>query len=70
MEEKAPTTIVVVINPELINLQSTGYGLVGRELRDMVANTFNTAFALKSYPDGALWKVYPHAFLDILPALP
>ena len=48
VDELSPGTIVLLINPKLVDMQSTGYGLVGRELRDMVANNFNVAFALKS----------------------
>ena len=57
--EKSPTTLVLIINPQLVNMVSTGYGLVGRDLRDMVTNTFTVAFALKSYPEGACYRVYP-----------
>lgn len=59
VDERAPGTLVLVVNPKLIDMQSTGYGLVGRELRDMVTNTFNVAFALKSLVDGATYRVYP-----------
>ena len=40
-------------------MQSTGYGLVGRELRNMVQDTFLPAYVLKSYADGALYRAYP-----------
>jgi len=59
VDERAPTTPVLMINPKLVDMQSTGYGLVGRELRNMVANTFAIPFALKSYPTGALFRAYP-----------
>ena len=59
VDEEAPGTLVVLANPKLVDMQSTGYGLVGRELRDMVTNTFANAFALKSYPEGALYRAYP-----------
>ena len=59
VDERAPATVVVLVNPKLVDMQSTGYGLVGRELRNMVADTFTVAFALKSYPEGALYRVYP-----------
>ena len=59
VDEKAPGTLVVLVNPKLVDMQSTGYGLVGRELRDMVTNSFASAFALKSYAAGALYRVYP-----------
>ena len=59
VEEEAPTTLVLLANPKLVDMQSTGYGLVGRELRDMVSNSFNVAFALKSYVTGAVYRVHP-----------
>eukprot|EP00966_Prymnesium_polylepis_P194169 4501245-Prymnesium_polylepis.1 len=59
VEEQAFDTPVLLFNPKLVDMQSTGYGLVGRELRTMVETTFLNAFTLKSYPDGALYKVHP-----------
>jgi len=60
--ERAPQTVVLLINPKLVDMQSTGYGLVGRELRTMVADQFAVPFALKSYPEGALYRVYPEGW--------
>jgi len=62
VEEQAFDTPVLLFNPKLVDMQSTGYGLVGRELRTMVETTFLNAFTLKSYPDGALYKVHPGAY--------
>jgi len=59
VNERAPTTSILLINPKLVDMQSTGYGLVGRDLRNMVSDTFTVPFALKSYPDGALFRTYP-----------
>ncbi len=59
ISEIAPATLVILFNPTLVDMQSTGYGLVGRELRTMVTETFATCFALKTYPDGALYRAYP-----------
>ena len=59
VEEQAPNTVVMLLNPKLVDMQSTGYGLVGRELRNMVEQTFTVAFALKSYPEGALFRAFP-----------
>ena len=60
--DESPSTTVVLVNPKLVDMQSTGYGLVGRELRTMVANEFTVPFALKSYPEGALYRVYPEGW--------
>ena len=45
-----------------MHMQSTGYGLVGRDLRNMVEQTFLQCFVLKSYPAGALYRVYPEGY--------
>eukprot|EP00965_Chrysotila_dentata_P240407 6203689-Pleurochrysis_carterae.AAC.2 len=34
-------------------------GLVGRELRNLVATTFETAYCLRSFPGGALFRTFP-----------
>ena len=62
VEEQAFDTPVVLFNPKLVDMQSTGYGLVGRELRTMVETEFNNCFTLKSYPEGALYKVHPYDY--------
>ena len=62
IEERAPATLALLVNPTLVNLQSTGYGLVGRELRTMVQETFAVCYALASYPTGALFRSYPGAW--------
>lgn len=62
VEEQAFDTPVLLFNPKLVDMQSTGYGLVGRELRTMVETSFNNCFALKSYPEGALFRVHPGAY--------
>jgi len=62
MDEMAPDTPFVLFNPQLINMQSTGYGLVGRDLRNMVQSSFLQSFVLKSYPTGAIYRVYPEGY--------
>ena len=59
VQERAPATVVVLLNPKLVDMQSTGYGLVGRDLRNMVTETFTIPISLISYSTGALIKVYP-----------
>ena len=34
VSDEAPGTLVLLFNPSLVDMQSTGYGLVGRELRN------------------------------------
>ena len=36
IDESAPGTLLILVNPKLVDMQSTGYGLVGRDLRNMV----------------------------------
>jgi len=62
VETTSPSTVVLMINPKLIDMQSTGYGLVGRELRTMIEQSFTVAFALKTYPEGALYRRYPEGW--------
>lgn len=59
VEERAPATVVLMVNPKLVDMQSTGYGAVGRDLRNMVTDSFTIAMALKTYPTGALQRLYP-----------
>ena len=62
VESTSPSTVVLLVNPKLVDMQSTGYGLVGRELRSMVEQSFSVAFALKTYPEGALHRRYPEGW--------
>ena len=62
MDEMAPDTPFILFNPKLVDMQSTGYGLVGRDLRNMVQSSFLQSFVLKSYPTGALFRLYPEGF--------
>ncbi len=49
----------ILFNPKLVDMQSTGYGLVGRELRSLVQTSFEPAYVLKTYMGGALHRRYP-----------
>ena len=62
LDETAANTVLILFNPKLVDMQSTGYGLVGRELRNQVEKTFLTAFALKTLVDGAVFRQYPGEF--------
>ena len=44
-----------MLNPKLVDMQSTGYGLVGRELRSLVADTFEVSFCPKRTCAAAAW---------------
>ena len=56
--ETAPTMPLIMFNPA-VDMQSTGYGLVGRDNR---SKAFLTAFALKTPVDGAVFRQYPGEF--------
>jgi len=62
LDETSPTTALFMFNPKLVDMQSTGYGLVGRDLRNMVEQSFLQCFVLKSYPTGALYRLYPEGY--------
>jgi len=62
VEATAPTLPVLMFNPKLVDMQSTGYGLVGRELRNQIASTFETVLCLKTLFGGALFRMYPGDF--------
>eukprot|EP00316_Scyphosphaera_apsteinii_P020440 CAMPEP_0119314026 /NCGR_PEP_ID=MMETSP1333-20130426/31340_1 /TAXON_ID=418940 /ORGANISM="Scyphosphaera apsteinii, Strain RCC1455" /LENGTH=367 /DNA_ID=CAMNT_0007319039 /DNA_START=196 /DNA_END=1299 /DNA_ORIENTATION=+ len=57
--ERAPMMPLLMINPKLVSMQSTGYGLVGRELRNLVSTQFEVALCLRTMPGGALFRTYP-----------
>jgi|MDSY01.2.fsa_nt_gb hypothetical protein len=62
LDETSANTVLILFNPKLVDMQSTGYGLVGRDLRNMVEQSFLQCFVLKSYAAGALYRVYPEPY--------
>lgn len=47
---------LVLINPALINMGTTGYGLAGRRIRDEVISAFYTTYYLRTLPWGAVTR--------------
>ncbi|CAM9478108.1 unnamed protein product [Ectocarpus fasciculatus] len=47
---------MVLVNPALINMGTTGYGLAGRRIRDEIISTFQTTYYLRTLPWGAVTK--------------
>jgi Domain of unknown function (DUF1995) len=47
---------MILVNPELVNMGTTGYGLAGRRIRDLVLATFNSAYYLRTLAWGAVTK--------------
>lgn len=53
---KARGLFMVLINPALINMGTTGYGLAGRRIRDEVISAFHTTYYLRTLPWGAVTR--------------
>ena len=47
---------MVLVNPALINMGTTGYGLAGRRIRDEIISKFKTSYYLRTLPWGAVTK--------------
>lgn len=47
---------MILVNPELINMGTTGYGLAGRRIRDEIISTFQTTYYLRTLPWGAVTR--------------
>lgn len=47
---------MILVNPELINMGTTGYGLAGRRIRDEIISTFDTTYYLRTLPWGAVTR--------------
>lgn len=54
VEEKGQ--FMVLINPALINMGTTGYGLAGRRIRDEIISAFHTTYYLRTLPWGAVTR--------------
>ena len=47
---------MILVNPELINMGTTGYGLAGRRIRDEIISAFHTTYYLRTLPWGAVTR--------------
>ncbi|CAM9632036.1 unnamed protein product [Ascophyllum nodosum] len=54
IEEKEQ--FMILVNPELINMGTTGYGLAGRRIRDEIISAFHTTYYLRTLPWGAVTR--------------
>ena len=52
----------ILVNPELVDMQSTGFGFAGRRLKQRLLDDFNTVYYLKTLPWGALAMTYPKRY--------
>jgi len=50
---------VILLNPELVDMGSTGYGYAGRVLKKRLLDSFLQAYYLKTIPWGAVAKTHP-----------
>ncbi|CAM9713639.1 unnamed protein product [Laminaria digitata] len=53
---EAQGQFMVLVNPALINMGTTGYGLAGRRIRDEIISKFQTSYYLRTLPWGAVTK--------------
>eukprot|EP00638_Chattonella_subsalsa_P001059 CAMPEP_0117760652 /NCGR_PEP_ID=MMETSP0947-20121206/16764_1 /TAXON_ID=44440 /ORGANISM="Chattonella subsalsa, Strain CCMP2191" /LENGTH=290 /DNA_ID=CAMNT_0005581397 /DNA_START=287 /DNA_END=1159 /DNA_ORIENTATION=+ len=57
-----PQRPIFLINPELVDMGVTGYGMAGRRIRERLTNTFNTIYYLKTLEWGALTRQYAKSY--------
>ncbi|KAG5177121.1 hypothetical protein JKP88DRAFT_258823 [Tribonema minus] len=55
-EVAAAGQFMLLVNPELVNMATTGYGLAGRRIRDLVLAKFTSAYYLRTLTWGAVAK--------------
>jgi len=53
---------IVLINPDLVDMGITGYGMAGRLIRERLLDTFTTIYYLRTLELGALTKQYSKSF--------
>ncbi|CAM9315157.1 unnamed protein product [Chrysoparadoxa australica] len=56
LDESAAGQFMILINPELVNMETTGFGLAGRKLRQEVLAKFTTVYYLRTLAWGAIVK--------------
>lgn len=55
-------TPIVLLNPELVDMGTTGFGYAGRMLKDRVLSKLTQAYYLRTLDTGALARTYPLPF--------
>mmetsp|Transcript_38135 Transcript_38135/g.55954 ORF Transcript_38135/g.55954 Transcript_38135/m.55954 type:complete len:358 (-) Transcript_38135:330-1403(-) len=53
---------VLLVNPELVNMGVTGYGMAGRRIRDRINSAFQTVYYLRTLEWGALTRRYGRGY--------
>ena len=60
--EASKLTLTVFVNPNLVDMGVTGYGLAGRMLRERLIDSLAYTYYLRTLQWGALTRVWPDAF--------
>ena len=61
-DEAREQLISVFINPVLVDMGVTGFGMAGRMLRERLIDTIPNAYYLRTLPWGALTRAWPRDF--------
>jgi hypothetical protein len=62
-EQKAPDLkLTVFVNPNLVDMGVTGFGMAGRLLRERLIDPLVTTYYLRTLPWGALTRLWPRTF--------
>lgn len=54
--------LVVFVNPQLVDMGVTGFGMAGRRLRERLVDSLVNTYYLRTLPWGALTRKWPDAF--------
>jgi hypothetical protein len=54
--------LTVFVNPKLVDMGVTGFGMAGRRLRERLLDGLTNVYYLRTLPWGALTRVWPQAF--------
>jgi hypothetical protein len=60
--ERQNTALLVMVNPLLVDMGVTGFGMAGRRLRERLLDNLTSIYYLRTLPWGALTHVWPRAF--------
>lgn len=60
--ENTTLALSIFVNPNLVDMGVTGFGMAGRLLRDRLIDPLVNTYYLRTLPWGALTRVYPSGF--------
>merc|ERR1712151_1151377 len=61
-ENESTLKLSIFVNPNLVDMGVTGFGMAGRLLRERLIDPLVTTYYLRTLPWGALTRVYPFGF--------